>query len=48
MDPITLISTIPVPPEWIVPLILVAMAYKAFQLWILRGKDDDDVTPAVG
>lgn len=46
MDPITLISI--APPEWVVPLILVAIAYKAWQLWILRDKDDDDVTPAVG
>ncbi len=47
MDPLTLVSL--TPPEFMVPIILVAFAYKMFQLWILSRKDDDDdVTPAVG
>jgi hypothetical protein len=46
MDPITYLHL--VPAEFMVPMLILAFAYKAWQLWILRDKDDDDVTPALG
>lgn len=45
MDPITLITS--APTEFVPWLILVAMAIKAWQWWILRNADDDN-NPSVG
>jgi hypothetical protein len=48
MDPIQIITASPLPPEVMIPLMLVAFTFKLLQLIILRNSDDDSNTPAVG
>jgi hypothetical protein len=46
MDPISLITS--APPEWVPWLIIIAIAFKGWQLWILRDRDRHDDTGAIG